>query len=40
MFMAVPLAAFFIFIIYVYGQGRHMTVIQVFRVVAYLNTLR
>lgn len=40
MFLSVPLAAFFIFVVYVYGQGRSMTVIQVFRVIAYLNTLR
>lgn len=40
MFLSVPLAAFFIFSIYVFVQGRYMSVIQVFRVIAYLNTLR
>lgn len=40
MFLSVPLAAFFIFSIYVYAEGRSMSVVQVFRVIAYLNTLR
>lgn len=40
MFLSVPVAAFFIFVIYAFVEGREITVLKVFRVVAYLNTLR
>ncbi len=40
LFFAVPLAAFFIFCTYAFMMNRNLSPVTVFKVIAYLNTLR